>query len=160
MRCDHLVIHTFGVECIALSMFWMMWFIGTAIATVSRSPPSLRESNPDPSVMINVHRRFGVTWVGAISIRHAVSSLPSWRSRGSAGLFYSYCSASHSSIRSSIEHGRTRCMGTSILVIVLSLHNRLSIARAAFETRLLVISCTVQYINESYCKDDIYILRG
>ena len=35
MRCDRLVIHTFGVECIALSMFWMMWFVGTAIATVS-----------------------------------------------------------------------------------------------------------------------------
>ncbi|KAN0103853.1 hypothetical protein V8E52_011573 [Russula decolorans] len=33
MRCDRLVIHTFGVECIALSMFWMMWFVGTAIAT-------------------------------------------------------------------------------------------------------------------------------
>ena len=30
-------------------------------------------------------------------------------------------------------------MGTSILVIVLSLHKRLSIARAAFETRLLVL---------------------
>jgi len=33
MRCDRLVIHTFGVECIALSMFWMMWFVGTSIAT-------------------------------------------------------------------------------------------------------------------------------
>ncbi|KAI0268037.1 hypothetical protein BGY98DRAFT_1109283 [Russula aff. rugulosa BPL654] len=35
MRCDRLVIHTMGVECIALSMFWMMWFVGTAIATTS-----------------------------------------------------------------------------------------------------------------------------
>jgi len=119
----------------------------------------LRESYPDAYVMINVNRLFGVTWVGAISILHAVFSLPSWRSRGSAGLFCSYCSASHSFIRSSIEHGRTRCMGTSILVIVLSLHNRLSIARAAFETRLLALY-PVQFVNESYCKDDIYIPRG
>ncbi|KAF8466804.1 hypothetical protein DFH94DRAFT_676220 [Russula ochroleuca] len=33
MRCNQLVIHTFGVECIVLSMIWMMWFTGTAIAT-------------------------------------------------------------------------------------------------------------------------------
>jgi len=139
MRCDRLVIHTFGVECIALSMFWMMWFVGTAIATVSSLLHLLRESYPDPDVMINVHRLFGVTWVGAMSIRHAVSSLPSWHLRGSAGLFCSHCSASHSFIRSSIEHGRTRCMGTCTLVIVLCLHKRLSIARAAFENRLLVL---------------------
>ena len=139
MRCDRLVIHTFGVECIALSMFWMMWFVGTAIATVSSSLHLLRESRPDADVMMNVHRHFGVTWVGAISIRHAVSSLPLWRSRGSAGLSCSYCSASHSSIRSSIAHGRTRCMGTPIPVIVLCLRKRLSIARAAFETRLVVL---------------------
>ncbi len=47
MRCDRLVIHTFAVECIALSMFWMMWFIGTAIATVSSILHLLRESYPD-----------------------------------------------------------------------------------------------------------------
>jgi hypothetical protein len=47
MRCDRLVIHTSAVECIALSMFWMMWFIGTAIATVSSILHLLRESYPD-----------------------------------------------------------------------------------------------------------------
>jgi hypothetical protein len=76
MRCDRLVIHTFAVECIALSMFWMMWFVGTAIATVSHPLHVLRESYSDADVMINVHRLFGVTWVGAISFRHAVSSVP------------------------------------------------------------------------------------
>lgn len=35
MRCDHLVIHSFGVECVTLSLLWLMWFVGTAIATVS-----------------------------------------------------------------------------------------------------------------------------
>jgi hypothetical protein len=35
MRCDRLVIHTFAVEAIALSMLFMMWLVGTAIATVS-----------------------------------------------------------------------------------------------------------------------------
>jgi len=35
MRCDRLVIHTFAVECIALSMFWMMWLLGAAIATTN-----------------------------------------------------------------------------------------------------------------------------
>jgi len=38
MRCDRLVIHTFAVEAIALSMLFMMWLVGTAIATVSISP--------------------------------------------------------------------------------------------------------------------------
>jgi len=33
MRCDRLVIHTFAVEAIALSMLFMMWLVGTAIAT-------------------------------------------------------------------------------------------------------------------------------
>ena len=37
MRCDRLVIHTFAVEAIALSMLFMMWLVGTAIATVSIS---------------------------------------------------------------------------------------------------------------------------
>lgn len=138
MRCDRLVIHTFAVECIALSMFWMMWFVGTAIATVSSLFYLLKESYPDAHVIINVYRVIGVTWVGANSIRPAVSSVPSWRSRGSAGLFCSCCSALHSFIRSSIEPGRSLCMGTSILVIVLCLHKRLSIARATFKTRLLV----------------------
>lgn len=103
------------------------------------SPPSFERVMPNAYVMINVHRLIGVTWVGAISIRHAVFSLPSWRSRGSAGLFCSYCSASHSFIHSSIEHGRTRCMGTYILVIVLYLHKRLSIPRVAFEAHLPVL---------------------
>jgi hypothetical protein len=35
MRCDRLVIHTFAVEAIALSMLFVMWLVGTAIATVS-----------------------------------------------------------------------------------------------------------------------------
>jgi hypothetical protein len=47
-------------------------------------------------------------------------------------------------------------MGISILVIVLSLHKRLSIARAAFETQYDIL-----YIDESCCKDDcIYVPRG
>ncbi|KAI0289260.1 hypothetical protein BC826DRAFT_630272 [Russula brevipes] len=33
MRCDRLVIHTFAVEAIALSMLFVMWLVGTAIAT-------------------------------------------------------------------------------------------------------------------------------
>jgi len=33
MRCDRFVIHTFAVEAIALSMLFMMWLVGTAIAT-------------------------------------------------------------------------------------------------------------------------------
>lgn len=32
-----MVIHTFAVEAIALSMLFMMWLVGTAIATVSIS---------------------------------------------------------------------------------------------------------------------------
>lgn len=58
MRCDRLVIHTFAVECIALSMFWMMWFVGTAIATVSSLHLS-RESYPDADVMINAQTSWG-----------------------------------------------------------------------------------------------------
>jgi hypothetical protein len=46
MRCDRLVIHTFGVECIALSMLWMMWLIGASIATV-RNLYFLREPYSD-----------------------------------------------------------------------------------------------------------------
>jgi hypothetical protein len=138
MRCDRFVIHTFGVECLALSMFWVMWLVGTAIATVSNLLQLLRESYPNAE-MINVHRRFGVTWAGAISIRNAVSYLPSWRSAGSAGSFCSHCSALLSHIRSPIELGWTQCMGTSIPVIVLGMHKNLSIARAAFKTRFLVL---------------------
>jgi len=37
MRCDRMVVHTFAVEAIALSMLFMMWLVGTAIATVSVS---------------------------------------------------------------------------------------------------------------------------
>ena len=144
MRCDRLVIHTFAVECIALSMFWMMWFVGSAIGTVSSLFYLLNESYPDADVMKNAYSLIGVTWVRASGIRHAVSSVPSWRSRGSAGLFCSCCSASHSFIRSSIEHGRSLCMDTSILVIVLCLHKRLSIARAIIETRLLVFKPVYQ----------------
>lgn len=58
MRCDRLVIHTFGVECIALSMIWMMWFTGTAIATVSKFLHLLRESYPDAE-MINIQSFWG-----------------------------------------------------------------------------------------------------
>ncbi|KAH9985256.1 hypothetical protein BJV77DRAFT_1062032 [Russula vinacea] len=53
MRRDQLVIHTFGVECIALSIIWKMWLTGTAIATVSEFLHLLRVSNPDVE-MINV----------------------------------------------------------------------------------------------------------
>ena len=58
MRSNRSIIHTFGVECIALSMLWMMWFIGTAIATVSNLH-LLRESYPDADVMINLQTFWG-----------------------------------------------------------------------------------------------------
>lgn len=48
-------------------------------------------------------------------------------------------------------------MGISTLVIVLSLHKRLSIVRAAFETQYYIL----YYVKESYCKDDcIYVPRS
>jgi len=51
-------------------------------------------------------------------------------------------------------------MGTSILVIVLSLHKRLSIARPAFETRHLVLYL-VHLLSPIYCKGNcIYIPRS
>jgi hypothetical protein len=49
MRCDRLVIHIFAVEAIALSMLFMMWLIGTAIATVSIYLPY------DPLVLTRHH---------------------------------------------------------------------------------------------------------
>ena len=107
--------------------------------------------------MITARRLFGVTWAGAMSIRHAVSSPPLWLSRGSAGLFFSRCSASLSPIRSSIAHGRTQCMGTCIPAIVLCLHKNI----AGLEAPILlgtVLLCYILYISEFYCKSScIYI---
>ena len=129
MRCDRLVIHTFAVEAIALSMLFMMWLVGTAIATVSIPLYAAPSSCADPQP----YRPCGVIWAGATNTRHAVCFPHSWGLRGPAGSLCSSYSVLVLFTRSSIERGPSLYMGTSIPATVSYLPKPPSIARAGFE---------------------------
>src|SRR5579863_10268274 len=78
-------------------------------------------------------RLCGVTWAGAMSIRHAVFFLHTWGLRGPAGCF---CSSFYVLVlftHSSIGRGRSLSMDISILAIVLYQPKHPSIVGASFE---------------------------
>jgi len=78
-------------------------------------------------------RLCGVTWAGAISIRHAVFFPHSWGLHGPAGSFCSSFSVLVLFTHLSIGRGLSLYMDTSILAIVLYQPKHPSIVGVAFE---------------------------
>ena len=87
MRCDRLVIHTFAVEAIALSMLFMMWLVGTAIATVSISMRPLTYT-----MLINAQTMWGnLGWCHQYSPCRLLSALVGIAWTGWVFLFFLLC---------------------------------------------------------------------
>jgi len=96
-----------------------------------------------------MHRLCGVTWAGAINIRHAAFFPHSWELHGPAGSFCSSFSALVLSTHSLIGRGLSLYMDTFILAIVSYQPKHPSIVGAAFEPLLDTdLLCVLQIPRE------------